>query len=66
MTARPSYNMLSGEVSGPTFIESHVEWMHHHPAYDGDQLAVSSNDIAIEVWRQVPGFIEDRGIYGKT
>jgi hypothetical protein len=63
MAGHPTRDMLTEIVSMPEQLSTRIAWM--MPA-NGDEpfLAVNSNDIPIEQWRKVPGFIEDRSRRG--
>jgi hypothetical protein len=57
-----STDLLTGEEHYPERIYTETAYLHTttpggHTDY---RLAVKSNDVPIETWRKVPGFIEDR------
>lgn len=54
----PAKDLLTNEVHYPERIFTEVAWLE----FDGEErmLGVKSNDVPIETWRKVPGFIEDR------
>lgn len=60
MSKLPSYDLETGTVSPAESFDTIVEFIHHHPAYDGPQLAVNSHEVPVETWRRVPGFVEER------
>lgn len=54
-------DLLTGEVHYPERIYTEVAWLVNDFTPKGKgRLAVKSNDVPIETWRKVPGFIEDR------
>lgn len=53
----PSYELLTGVVTQPDQIDTTIERL-----IDGDEeyLAVKSAEQPVDVWRKVPGFLEDQ------
>lgn len=58
----PAKDLLTEEVHYPERIFTEVAFLHTTtPGGRTDyQLGVKSNDVPLETWRKVPGFIEDR------
>ena len=62
VAGHPTRDLMTGEVTYPERIYTEVEILAVEQV-DGtsvERLAVKSNDVPIETWRKVPGFIEDR------
>jgi hypothetical protein len=52
-----STDLLTGDITRAGRLDTNVTWL-----VDGDdrRLAVKSSEQPIEVWRKVPGFLEER------
>lgn len=59
---RPTRSLTTGLIAPLEIIETEIAWLVNYEAYHTNAerfMAVKSNDIPIEQWRRIPGFVEE-------